>query len=319
MLDFWHRVTSLQTSDRLTVRPGPSLTSLAITTWPTGPPTTEWGAMVDSLTNGEGLQGDSRPLRASSSDLNPVSWSVASSNKHLDAQIREGVSPSLFDGMNRGLLDLLAEIEKLSIDREMKVERLREIRTLLIKAAHSLAIQSEMQSELRLLALTDDLTGFFNRRGFLILGMQQLKVCRREGKPLLLFFADVDHLKHTNDLHGHDEGDALLMRCAAVLNNTFREADIVARLGGDEFAVLAAEGAGQTCDIILSRLEKAMAQVNAHKGLTSLSLSVGIARFDPETPVSLADLLSTADRNMYQQKRKRYFCGAEAEMASAND
>jgi diguanylate cyclase (GGDEF)-like protein len=276
--------------------------------------------MIGSSARKGGYRGATRLVQASSDGaLEPTTWSVASSNKHLDAQIREGVSPTLFDGMNRGLLDLLAEIEKSSLDREVKAERLREIRTLLIKAAHSVAIQSEILSELRLLALTDDLTGFFNRRGFLILGMQQLKVCRRTGDPVLLFFADVDHLKHTNDLYGHDEGDALLLRCAAVLNETFREADIVARLGGDEFAVLAVEGADHTCEIILSRLEKSLSQVNARGGLTHLSLSVGVARFDPQMPVSLAELLTTADRNMYQQKRERRSFGAGTELASAND
>src|SRR5438874_13797364 len=91
----------------------------------------------------------------------PVTWSVASSNKLLDSQIREGLSPTLFDGMNRSLVDLLEEIEKCSIDKNLSAERLRDVRMLLIKAAHSVAVQSEILSELRLLALTDDLTGFF--------------------------------------------------------------------------------------------------------------------------------------------------------------
>lgn len=262
-----------------------------------------------------------RPAPAYSSHGNgvPTTWSVATSNKHLDSQIREGLSPTLFDGMNRGLLDLLEEIEKSSLDQETNKERLQQIRTLLIKAAHSVAIQSEILSELRLLALTDDLTGFFNRRGFLILGMQQLKVSRRTGHPLLLFFADVDGLKDTNDLYGHDEGDALLLRCAAALNSTFREADIVARLGGDEFAVLAAEGADCTCEIILDRLEHAVRSVNAQGGAMPLSLSVGVARFDPQTPVTLAELLTTADQNMYAEKRKRRSYRVEAELASATD
>lgn len=248
----------------------------------------------------------------------PVTWSVASSNKLLDTQIREGLSPTLFDGMNRSLLDLLDEIEKCSIDKDLKPERLRAVRMLLIKAAHSVAVQSEILSELRLLALTDDLTGFFNRRGFLILGMQLLKMSRRNGQPLLLFFADVDHLKRTNDMYGHNEGDALLLRCAAVLNNTFREADIVARLGGDEFAVLASEGADHTCEIILGRMESALKEINV--GIPAqLSLSVGVARFDPQDPVSLAELLTTADQNMYRQKRSRRAFQVDEELASASD
>ena len=234
-----------------------------------------------------------------------ASWSVASSNRLLDAEIREGVPPALFDGLNRGLLELIEKIENTPFTRELGIEKLRQIRTLLVKAAHSLAVQSEILSELRLLALTDDLTGFYNRRGFLILSMQQLKVSRRHGQPMLLFFVDVDHLKKTNDEFGHDEGDALLLRAAAALNSTFRESDILARLGGDEFAILAAEGLDRTSEAILNRLNKSVSEVNRQGGLTSLSLSIGVARFNPEDPVSLAELLTCADCNMYRQKRVR--------------
>jgi diguanylate cyclase (GGDEF)-like protein len=221
--------------------------------------------------------------------------------------------------MDRSLGELLREIEMSALDTDMRGERLREIRTLLIKAAHSVAVQAEILSELRLLALTDDLTGLYNRRGFLILGMQQLKVSRRNGVPLLLFFADVDHLKHANDTHGHDEGDALLLRCAAALNNTFRESDVIARLGGDEFAVLVAEGANSTCEILRRRVNGSLHEVNARGGLTPLSLSVGVARFDPRTSTSLSELLTAADRDMYQQKRARHPSWAGTELSAAND
>ena len=259
------------------------------------------------------------PEEANSRSTEPLAWSVASSTKMLDAQIREGIAHNLFGGMDRTLEELLREIEVSSIDHEANADRLRGIRTLLVKAAHSVAIQAEILSELRLLALTDDLTGLYNRRGFLILGMQQLKISRRNGLPLLLFFADVDHLKVANDAHGHDEGDALLLRCSAVLNNTFREADIVARLGGDEFAVLAQEGADSTSEILQRRLNVSLRDVNARGGLTQLSISLGISRFDPQLPVSLAELLTSADRNMYQQKRARHPSRLGAQLTSSND
>lgn len=248
-----------------------------------------------------------------------TSWSVASSNRLLDAQIREGVPPGLFDGVNRGLLELLRKIEATSLRRGLKSEKLREIRTLLIKAAHSVAVQSEILSELRLLALTDDLTGFYNRRGFLILAMQQLKVSRRNSQPMLLFFIDVDHLKKTNDQYGHDEGDALLLRSSAALNNTFRESDIIARLGGDEFAILAAEGEDRSCDAIVRRLDTAIKDVNAQGGITELSMSVGVARFNPENPVSLAELLTEADCDMYRHKRGRTSFSTETEEFAGAD
>lgn len=248
-----------------------------------------------------------------------TSWSVASSSRLLDGQIREGLPPALFDRINRGLLDLLNKIEGTSLTGGLTIEKLREIRTLLVKVAHSVAVQSEILSELRLLALTDDLTGVYNRRGFLILAMQQLKVSRRNGQQLLLFFVDVDHLKTTNDLYGHDEGDALLLRAAAALNHTFRDSDILARLGGDEFAILAAEGADRTSQIIASRLEKAITEVNGQGGVTALSLSIGVARFNPQMPDSLAELLTTADCDMYRHKRTRCNFCADRELVGTDD
>ena len=261
--------------------------------------------MGDNAARKVGNDPAKRPLPAKSAGPgDPLTWSVASSNKFLDLPLQDGLSSTFVEGMNRGLLGLLREIEA-SLDGEPDMERLREIRTLLVKAAHSIMMQSELLSELHQLALTDELTGFYNRRGFLVLGMQQLKMSRRQDEPLLLFFVDVDHLKLANDSYGHDEGDALLLRCAAVLKNTFRESDIVARLGGDEFAVLAAEGADRSCEVILRRMEEHIREVNTRGGLTALSLSMGVSRFDPHAPVSLAELLTQADRNMYQNKHGR--------------
>ena len=240
-----------------------------------------------------------------------LTWAVASSNRMLDAQIREGVPSNLFQGISKNLLELLEKVESIPGEGAPSVEQLLETRNLLVKAAHSLAVESEKLSELRLLALTDDLTGFYNRRGFLILAMQQLKVSRRNSQPTLLFFVDVDGLKSTNDLYGHDEGDALLLRCAAALNNTFRDSDIIARLGGDEFAVLAPECADRTSQAIIQRLGSAVDRVNG-QGMTSLSLSVGTARFNPQAPITLAELLTVADCDMYQNKRNRMGAATEA-------
>src|SRR5271169_6459785 len=88
--------------------------------------------------------------------------------------------------------------------------------------------QSLLDRELRSLALTDDLTCLYNRRAFLALAGQQLKVATRNGQGLLLFFADVDGLKEINDSYGHGEGDLSLLRTADALEQTFRGSDIVA-------------------------------------------------------------------------------------------
>ena len=225
-------------------------------------------------------------------------------NKLPNSQIQDGLSSGFFEGLNRGLVDLLREIES-SLDGQPTAERLNDARSLLVKAAQSIMVQSEILSELHHLALTDELTGFYNRRGFLVLGTQQLKIARRSGHSLLLFFGDLDHLKRVNDAYGHDEGDALLLRCSVALKTTFRESDIVARLGGDEFAILAAEGADRSLEAIIGRLNESVRDVNTRGGRTSLSLSLGVSRFDPGAPMTLGELLTAADRDMYRHKRKR--------------
>jgi diguanylate cyclase (GGDEF)-like protein len=165
--------------------------------------------------------------------------------------------------------------------------------------------QSLLDRELRSLALTDDLTGFYNRRAFLALATQQLRVAIRTGQGLLLFFADVDYLKEINDTCGHREGDLALVHTANALEKTFRSSDILARLGGDEFAVFALETSSQNEDVILRRLEKNLKASNAGESRYELSLSIGAARFDPRNPVSLGELLTQADQSMYRQKRDR--------------
>lgn len=161
-----------------------------------------------------------------------------------------------------------------------------------------------LDRELRSLALTDDLTGLYNRRAFHTLAAQQLKVMRRRGQGLLLFFADLDRLKDVNDAYGHREGDIALQRCGHALERTFRKSDIVARLGGDEFAVLALDASSQDEAAILRRLECQLQKASAGEPRYKLSLSAGCARFDPRRSMSLADLLAKADQAMYEEKSK---------------
>jgi diguanylate cyclase (GGDEF)-like protein len=161
------------------------------------------------------------------------------------------------------------------------------------------------EKELRNLLLTDDLTGLYNRRAFFASATQQLKLAGRTGRRLLLFFFDLDNLKHINDRFGHREGDLALVRAAQALQGVFRDADILARLGGDEFAVLALEACENHEAIMLQRLTNAFRESNLRRSRYTLSLSVGVARFEAQHAVSLRELMERADRDMYEHKRKR--------------
>lgn len=164
--------------------------------------------------------------------------------------------------------------------------------------------QALLDRELRYLALTDDLTCLFNRRGFFAAATHQLKLAQRNNHSLLLMFCDVDNLKRINDSYGHHEGDLALIRTADALEHSFRGSDILSRLGGDEFVVLVPETSNQTQEIILRRLEKNLKKASAIEPRYALSLSIGVARFDPQRAITLGELMVQADKAMYEKKRK---------------
>ena len=173
------------------------------------------------------------------------------------------------------------------------------------KAAIWAVEKSLLDREVRSLAITDDLSGFFNRRGFLAAAAQQLKLAHRDSLNLLLLFCDLDNLKGINDSFGHHEGDLALVRTADALEETFRDSDLLARLGGDEFAILAWEATIPDMTAILARLVRNLDKANADESRYKLSLSVGVARYDPINPLPLAELMGRADHDMYQNKRLR--------------
>jgi len=158
------------------------------------------------------------------------------------------------------------------------------------------------EEELRARALVDELTGLYNRRGFITVSEAHLRVAKRSRRSVSMAFVDVDGMKEVNDGQGHGWGDQLLKDMADLLRKTFRESDVLARMGGDEFAVLAPDvGAHQR--VTEARLEEAVRAFNASSGRPyQVSYSLGWASSDPAAPKALAELLEESDKAMYQQK-----------------
>jgi diguanylate cyclase (GGDEF)-like protein len=163
-----------------------------------------------------------------------------------------------------------------------------------------------LQDDLRRSAAVDPLTHLNNRRGFMPIAEHQLRVAQRTREPAALVFLDVDGLKHVNDTLGHASGDTLISEAAMVLRTTFRASDLTARLGGDEFCVLLRGDSALSAERAVERLQEAADAINAEEGRAfHLSLSVGIARLDPDEPVSLDHLIERADGLMYAHKRAK--------------
>jgi diguanylate cyclase (GGDEF)-like protein len=154
-----------------------------------------------------------------------------------------------------------------------------------------------MQEELRGLALTDELTGLFNRRGFTILSRQLLKLCSRMNRPLVLLFADLENLQEINASPGGTAaGDDALRHVGTLFRRTFRDSDVLGRIGGSSFTVFALDSPDERS--LTVRLEESVKDFNALRGQgeARLELSIGAIRFAPEASVSIEDLLSQADR-----------------------
>jgi diguanylate cyclase (GGDEF)-like protein len=218
----------------------------------------------------------------------------------------QGVEGSLSSALlvaDKELGGIVHEVDEISKVLRLDAEDTPALRGAVHPAVWSAIRQVIVERELRYLALTDDLTCLYNRRGFFASATQQLKLARRNGQSLLLLFCDVDNLKQINDSYGHREGDLALVRTADALEEAFRDSDILARLGGDEFAVLALEASTQHEGALLRRLKKSLKKANSNESRYDLSLSIGVARFDPQRPIALGDLMEQADRNMYEQKR----------------
>ena len=155
-------------------------------------------------------------------------------------------------------------------------------------------------------SLVDDLTGLRNRRGFMAIADQQLKVARRARQSVLLVYADLDDLKQINDGLGHAIGDLALRDAGDILATTFRETDAVARLGGDEFAVLASGPDVAVATRLLERLETNLRDVRGSRGRPfDLTMSVGYVMHEPGAVGELDALLAAADAAMYRTKRAR--------------
>jgi diguanylate cyclase (GGDEF)-like protein len=156
--------------------------------------------------------------------------------------------------------------------------------------------------ELDRLAHLDPLVGVMNRRGLMRELESMIARHERQDLPAAVLFVDLDALKSLNDRHGHDVGDAALVKVAEVLLRGVRICDCVARLGGDEFCVLLERSDEASARETAQRLVQlvAEAEFNFAGERVPLSIAVGMTQLQcGDTP---HDVLARADRAMYREK-----------------
>jgi len=177
---------------------------------------------------------------------------------------------------------------------------------LLSRALRYAIERHRMQEALRNESLIDELTQLYNRRGFLTLAGNHLKLAERMQSIFSLVFIDLDGMKKINDSFGHLAGDRALIETAELLGKCVRQSDIVARLGGDEFVLLLTTVGDDTDSLIRRRLQEQLDSLNAQPGRQyTLCFSIGIVTTIANGSVTLETLLTEADSLMYRQKQDR--------------
>lgn len=171
----------------------------------------------------------------------------------------------------------------------------------LLRQAISSAVKgSQLTREVEQLAISDHLTGLFNRRHLAARLQDELARCLRYHHPISLTIIDLDGFKKVNDLRGHKAGDMVLQRVADLLRLTVRESDIIARFGGDEFVLLQPETTADGAQIVAERLLVALQDLD-EDGFTSASL--GVATMMPGSePWDADELIRRADQALLRAK-----------------
>lgn len=165
---------------------------------------------------------------------------------------------------------------------------------------------NEYERQLHVQSVTDPLTNVLNSRGFDAVAPYLVHTADREGTNLVVLFFDLDGLKAINDAFGHDTGSLMIKRFAERLVECFRRNDVIARVGGDEFVVLAA-ATPETVEVMVERLDRQIADWNASQTdlPCELAYSVGCAPLPLEATDQLYHFVATADRKMYEDKRRK--------------
>ncbi len=207
-------------------------------------------------------------------------------------------TPRLIKGLDIGANDYLVK----PIDRNELIAR---VRTQVRRRRYQDRLRANYERSLSL-ALTDSLTGLYNRRylGNHLEGL--LQRARESGKAVSVVLFDIDHFKAVNDTHGHAIGDEVLRSIAQRVNGNLRNFDMVARIGGEEFVIVMPDTPADIAVMVAERLRERVGRdpvtVSGLQDKIGITVSMGVAAYmsASDTP---DDLLKRADEAMYQAKR----------------
>lgn len=179
-------------------------------------------------------------------------------------------------------------------------------KNLLIRCIYYSIERHKLYSAIRSMALIDELTGLYNRRGFDNLARHHIELAKRKKRSIVLIYCDLDNFKCINDIHGHNIGDQVLRSVGKLLKGAFRDADIVARRGGDEFVILTFDVMQEDKENIVKRLHQSLSVLNDSYKDYCIAMSIGAKYYTHNELTSIEDLLDDVDRLMYMDKKDKH-------------
>ncbi|MCZ0925867.1 sensor domain-containing diguanylate cyclase [Halomonas janggokensis] len=175
---------------------------------------------------------------------------------------------------------------------------------ILLSTLQDITDHKALEKKLKKEAITDDLTGTFNRGHFIKRLRQAFSHYLRSGQNAAVLLFDVDHFKSVNDTYGHVVGDKVLQQVCQLFKERFRETDVVGRLGGEEFAVLLFEVTPDAALAIAEEIRKMLAKkafTTDADATFNISVTCGVAHFTEDDPTE-ESILRRADQSLYRGK-----------------
>jgi len=208
--------------------------------------------------------------------------------------------PMFWHGQVTGVIHVLHNVET----RRFTGSDL-ELLSLFANHAASATENARLFAEVQNLAITDPLTGLYNRRGLFEMGRIEFARTRRFGRPFACMMLDIDRFKRVNDMYSHPIGDQVLQALAKHCQSSVREIDLIGRYGGEEFIFLMPETNLEVTKEIAERLRRTIANmlIPTDKGELSVTVSLGVAMYDENT-LDLETMIARSDQAMYVAKHK---------------
>jgi len=239
------------------------------------------------------------PVRVLARTASDLQTGDLSSRAKIESSDEFGQLASIFNNMASDLQSYTTSLEEKVRERSAEIEEKNHVLEDLNRRLQEAVKELERQ------ALSDALTGIYNRRYFNEIITAETQRSERSEHPLTLLMIDVDHFKQFNDTHGHPAGDTVLIEVANLLNDNLRSTDVVARYGGEEFVALLLDTDREAG---VAAAEKLRASIADHRfegeetqPLGTLSISVGVASLPFDTDHAAA-LIRYADEALYQAK-----------------